>query len=179
MKFLTYILLSFILFTFSLSVYKLYLVKTHPLKYKDEILLNSKQYDLEASLISSLINVESSFNPNAKSSKNAVGLMQIKLSTANYLNDVEKLEKISEEDLFIPEINIKYGCKYLRYLLNKFKDVNTTLCAYNAGETNVINWLKSDYSSDGKTLNYIPFEETRNYVSKIQNNILFYSKYFN
>lgn len=178
MKILTTILLSVVCFTFCLTGYKLYQVKIHPIKYTSEIEKYSKKYNLDKTLINSLINVESGFNPNAKSNKNAIGLMQIKLSTANYLNDLENKEQITEEDLFIPEINIFYGCKYLKYLINKFKDITTSLCAYNAGETRVLSWLKSDYSLDGKTLNYIPFEETRNYVSKINSNQKFYKKVY-
>ena len=44
----------------------------------------------------------------------------------------------------------------------------TALAAYNAGTTNVDRWLSdSAYSSDGKTLDDIPYDETRNYVKKV------------
>ena len=105
--------------------------------------------------------------------------MQIKLETANYLNDIEKKKHITEEDLFIPEINIEYGCKYLRYLINKFEVPSTALAAYNAGETRVRSWLKTtEFSLDGKTLINIPYEETKNYVKKVNNNMKFYKKLF-
>ena len=127
-----------------------------------------------------MLNVESSFKETAKSNKNAIGLMQIKLSTANYLNDLNNQNKITETQLFTPATNIKYGCAYLKYLIDKFENLNTALASYNAGETRVREWLKSGiYSVDGKTLSYIPYEETRNYVEKINKNFKYYTKIFN
>ena len=61
--------------------------------------------------------------------------------------------------------------------MKKFDDKFTALAAYNAGETRVRSWLNStEFSSDKKTLKTIPFEETRNYVEKIKENIKFYKK---
>lgn len=174
------VLVVAICFTFGLSCYKLFLTATHPIKFKSEIVHFSNTYNLEPSLVASLINVESSFNKNAKSNKDAIGLMQIKLDTANYLNDLNNREHTTESQLFEVEINLKYGCEYLRYLLDKFIDTYTALAAYNAGETRVRSWLKSaNYSLDGNTLINIPYNETANYLVKIQNNLKFYKKIFN
>ena len=180
MKFWAVIILIFSAFTFVLAGYKTYQVFLHPIKFENEIKTYSKIYELEPSIVASLINTESSYNENAKSNKNAIGLMQIKLETANYLDEIYDRKFISEKELFDIEINIKYGCEYLRYLLNKFDDINTTIAAYNAGETRVRSWLKNeDYSFDGKTLKIIPFKETNNYVKKIKNNLKFYKKIYN
>ena len=180
MKLSIWILLLFTCFSFALSSYKLYLVFTHPLKFKEEIVFCAKDYDLSPELIASVINVESSFKETAKSNKNAIGLMQIKLTTANYLNKLNNQDEIREEELFVPSTNIKYGSQYLKYLIDKFENIQTALASYNAGETRVRSWLNSGiYSTDGKTLSYIPYEETKNYVEKINNNLKFYSKIFN
>lgn len=194
MKFGAYLILIFSAFAFILSGYKLLLVYTHPLKYKEEIEEYSDMYNLPYELVASLINVESSFNENAKSSKGAIGLMQIKYSTAKYIvkyyssdedlttNNLEKanennLNLTSENDLFNPKINIEIGCMYLRYLINKFSIVETALASYNAGETRVRVWLSdSNYSLDSKTLYNIPYKETKNYVKKVNNNINYYKK---
>ena len=179
MKIGALILIILSVFTFSLSGYNLYLVFTHPLKFKEEIVLYAKEYNLSPALVASVIKAESSFNESAKSYKNAIGLMQIKLSTANYLNDLKNENHLTEEELFNAKTNIKYGCEYLNYLMKKFKNVNTVLASYNAGETRVRSWLKSkEYSSDGITLNYIPYKETRNYVYKINKNSNYYSRIF-
>ena len=180
MKLGSYFLILLSLFAISFSSYKLFMVYLHPIKYEDEIIFYANEYTLSPKIIASVINVESGFDKNAKSNKDAIGLMQIKLNTANYLNQINNEEFITEKDLFTPTINIKYGCMYLQYLFNKFKDTNTVFAAYNAGETRVKTWLNNkDYSSDKITLNYIPYKETRNYVKKVNNNIKYYKKIYN
>lgn len=180
MKIGAIVLIAFSCLTFMLAGLKLYDVFSHPLKFEEDIMTYAKEYDLAPELIASVINVESSFKVNSKSKKNAIGLMQVKLSTANYINDIKNIDHITENDLFHPEVNIRYGCAYLNYLTKKFTSINTVLAAYNAGETIVRSWLNSGvYSLDGKTLSYIPFNETRSYVNKIQKNIKYYSKIFN
>lgn len=179
MKISVWILILLSCFAFALSGYKLYFALSHPLKFKEEIVFCANDYKLQPEFIASVINVESSFRKNSRSNKNAIGLMQIKLSTANYLNKINNLDEITETELFDPKTNIKYGCTYLQYLIKKFTSVNTAIAAYNAGETRVRTWLKSkEYSCDGINLNHIPYEETRNYVKKINKNIQYYEKLF-
>lgn len=180
MKIGAWILIFFSCLAFGIGAYNLFNVFTHPLKFETEIIACANQYDLPAELIASVINVESSFKENSRSNKDAIGLMQLKLTTANYMNELNSQEEISEEDLFSPSTNINLGCQYLRYLIDKFGQVDTALASYNAGETRVRTWLNSGiYSLDGKTLMYIPYEETRNYVEKINKNLKYYSKIFN
>lgn len=179
MKKMAVVLIVFICFAFGLGMVKLFLVLRHPIKYQNEIIKYSKQYNLQPTLVASVINVESSYNTHAKSNKNAIGLMQIKLDTANYIAELNKIETIEETDLFNPEINIKFGCMYLSYLMNKFEDKYTALAAYNAGETRVRTWLNNiDYSHNKKTLQHIPYKETSNYITKIKTNEKFYQKVY-
>lgn len=133
--------------------------------------------DLQPELIASIINAESSFNPNATSSKGAVGLMQILPSTAIWICNKEKIKYENLQSFYEPELNIKIGCLYFKYLLNKFGDINTALCAYNAGEGTVKTWLlNNDYSADGKIIqeNKIPFSETKNYTKKVHDGLKVY-----
>ena len=171
-----YLIIFSFIFTLLLAGYKTFLSLTHPIKFQLEIIDISAKYDLDPTIIASVINVESSYDVDAVSSKNALGLMQIKLSTAQYMNDYYGIDTmLNEEDLLNPLTNIEYGCMYIRYLLNKFDNIETSLCAYNAGETRVRVWLRDNqYSKDGKTLNYVPYQETNNYIKKIKNNIKFY-----
>lgn len=145
--------------------------------YANQINSISKQTGVESALIFSIIKAESKFNKNAESSAGAVGLMQIKLTSANYIAELDGNEKLIKEDLFIPQNNIFYGTKYLAYLINKFKNIDVAICAYNAGETNVRQWLSnSQYSSDGITLQTIPFAETEKYLKKVNFNFSVYKK---
>lgn len=147
----------------------------YPIKYKDEILKASNDYNLDPALICAVINAESSFNKNAKSRSGAVGLMQILPSTAEWVAAKLNFE-YSPKMLYEPNVNINFGCYYLSYLLDKFAIEATAICAYNAGEGIVRAWLLDEKcSSNGKALNYIPYNETRYYLNKVLNNKKIYS----
>lgn len=180
MKKLAIVLIICFVFTLGLSAYKIMLAITHPIKYENLIETNAEKFSIPSYVIASIINVESSYKEDAISSKNALGLMQIKLSTAQYMNDYYKLnDSIDETKLLSAKTNIEYGCRYLKYLINKFNNLYTALSAYNAGETRVRVWLRDEnFSSDGKSLNKIPYEETANYIEKIKKNIKFYEKIY-
>lgn len=134
-----------------------------PVKYIDEIKKYSSEYNLDEHLIMAVIRTESKFNTDAVSPKNAKGLMQLREDTASWC--IEHFSLNTNGDFTTPETNIQIGCSYLRYLIDKFGSVETALAAYNAGEGNVSDWLKSQ--GEENKLNEIPFEETRNYVNKV------------
>lgn len=82
--------------------------------------------------------------------------------------DAKELGITTEYDYMDPETNIRFGCHYLRHLIDVYGNIDTALAAYNGGMGNVYSWLNdSRYSDDGVTLKYIPFSETRNYVVKV------------
>ncbi len=146
----------------------------YPMKFKEEIIEYSKSYNVESALIASVANVESSFKEDARSSKGAVGLMQILPSTGEWIAS-QLGEEFSEQKLKEGEYNLKLGSFYLSYLIDYFNDVKLAVCAYNAGQGNVKNWLKDErYSKDGKQLNKIPFKETANYLNKVLKNYKYY-----
>ncbi|MCB1935556.1 MAG: transglycosylase SLT domain-containing protein [Nitrosomonas sp.] len=117
--------------------------------YFDLVQKLAPQYHLDPALVMAIITVESAFNPQAISHKNAQGLMQLIPETA---------ERFQVKNAFDPEENIKGGMAYLRWLLAFFKgDVVLTVAAYNAGEGAV-----------EKYQGIPPFSETKNYVEKIQ-----------
>ena len=105
-----------------------------------------------------------------------MGLMQITSSTGNFIaNNLN----VKDYSLLNPKTNILFGCWYLKYLKNKFNNLNVVVAAYNAGEGNVANWLSnSNYSLDGKTLNAIPFSETKRYVDKFATTFAKYKKLY-
>lgn len=138
-----------------------------PVAYGDSIARYSIENDLDPYLVMAVIKVESNFVPEAQSDY-AYGLMQLTEETAHW--NAKKMGLV-DYDYTDPDTNIKIGCYYLKYLIDKFKVVDTALAAYNGGISNVLNWLDNkEYSDDGKNLKYIPFTETRNYVKKVNNN---------
>lgn len=150
--------------------------KFFPYKYKEYVDTYSKEYGLDPMFVLSVIKTESKFDDDAHSHKNAVGLMQITAETGEWAAKEMGYSSFSKDDLYNEEYNIKMGCWYLKRLKEMFNgDLDLTIAAYNAGPTNVQNWLKNEqYSGDGKTIDYIPFGETKKYVDKVNT---YYSVY--
>lgn len=139
-----------------------------PFKHKEAILNYSRQNNLDPCLVLAIIKAESKFNSDARSNKDAVGLMQITEDTAEWVAKKMELKDYSSDKLYDEEYNIKMGCWYLNNLRDEFNDTNTFIAAYNAGRGNVNDWLNdSKYSDDGKTLKYIPYDETKQYVDRV------------
>ncbi|MFA6698402.1 MAG: lytic transglycosylase domain-containing protein [Eubacteriales bacterium] len=162
---LAIIMILAILFSQS-SWYKKY---KYPLKYVEYIQKYSKEYSVEAHLVASIIWVESKFEKGAVSHKDARGLMQLVPATASWTADKIELSPFDDTMLFDPEVNIRLGCWYLGYLRRQFpEDIELVLASYNGGIGNVKKWLANkNYSKDGLSLDYIPFNETRNYVATV------------
>lgn len=145
----------------------------YPIKYSNYVEEYSEYYNLDKYLVYSVIKTESKFNPNARSNKDAKGLMQITDKTANWAAKSIGLDNVS---IYDPETNIRMGTWYLNRLSMEFKnDLNLMITAYNGGSGNVRKWLNSSkYSDDGESLEKIPFRETSNYTKKVIEN---YKKY--
>jgi len=138
-----------------------------PLKYSEYIEKYSAEYGLSKYMVSGVIYAESRFDNKAHSGL-ARGLMQITDATADWV--AEKLGIDYDYDMAEePEINIKMGCYYLSCLIEKYHNEETALAAYNAGMGNVSKWLAdARYSSDGETLDDIPYGETKRYVKRVK-----------
>jgi len=135
---------------------------TLPLRHEDIIRQQADEKDLDPELVAAVIYAESRFR-DQESHAGARGLMQVTPATAELIEGLSGGSTFETEDLSNPDINIRYGTFYLRYLLDKF-DQNevAALAAYNGGETNVAAWGGSDLTRED-----IEFEETRNYVDNV------------
>jgi soluble lytic murein transglycosylase len=135
---------------------------TLPLRHEDIIRQQAAEKGVPADLIAAVIYAESRFRDQT-SHAGARGLMQITPATANLIEKLSGGQTFKFEDLADPDINIRYGTFYLRYLIDKFDDNDVAaLAAYNAGETNVAAWGGSSLRVDE-----IPFPETRGYVEDV------------
>jgi len=124
---------------------------------------------LDPALIAAVIYAETKFNPRT-SPAGAEGLMQIEPATAEFLAKLSGGYSFTTSDLGTPAINVAYGSYYLRYLLNHYEgDETLAVAAYNAGVTNVDEWV-AKARSEGKSLSVdeIPFAQTREYVKRVE-----------
>ncbi len=150
----------------------------YPVKYAEYVEKYSTEYGIDRELLFAVIKTESSFNPEAVSHANAVGLTQITPETFDWLRT-----KLGEEDdelsLLDPETSVKYGAFFLSYLLEEFENTDTALAAYHAGRGRVNGWLEDkSISHDGKTLAKIPIAETAHYVKKVNKALNAYNKLY-
>ncbi|MCR4944671.1 MAG: lytic transglycosylase domain-containing protein [Clostridium sp.] len=150
-----------------------------PFKHKEAIMKYSEENDLDPYFVLAVIRAESGFDTGATSHKNAMGLMQITDDTGKWIAEKMGLKDYTPDKLYDDEYNIKMGCWYLNNLRDEFKDVDLFVAAYNAGRGNVKEWLKNkEYSSNGKTLDYIPYKETKEYVDKVKTYYNIYKKIY-
>ena len=176
MRILSLVITSILIFVLCYSLYFSVERKLYPLKYQEYIKYYSDLCNLDFYLVISLIKIESDFNQKAVSIKGAKGLMQLMDSTSKYVADMIGKDSY---DVFNERDNIELGCHYLQYLLKKFPVTSTALCAYNAGEGNVSDWLgEKSLSQDGLNLAVIPFRETREYIVKFEKTFSKYKKLY-
>lgn len=146
---------------------KTFIFKTTYLDYVEN---SCKGTGIDPYLVLSIIRVESGFNPNAKSSKEAKGLMQITDTTCSDVSYI-LTDMGNNIDAYDPETNIKIGVSYLKTLIKKYNgNYYIALLAYNAGMGNVDNWIsKGIISADlnDHIVPEIPFNETKNYLRKV------------
>jgi soluble lytic murein transglycosylase-like protein len=118
-------------------------------RFDDLIVEHSNRHNIRTDLVRAVVQVESAFNPNARSPKGAMGLMQLMPATAR---------QFGVQNPFNPGENIRGGVAYLRQLLDRYSDnEELALAAYNAGPGAVAKY--------GETVP--PYQETKKYVLKI------------
>jgi peptidoglycan lytic transglycosylase len=132
----------------------------YPLRYEQIVRGHARNYDLDPALLAAVIYQESKFKADAESKSGAIGLMQLLPDTAKGIALHTGGSAFRVADLYDPELNVRYGCWYLRHLLRKYGDERTALAAYNAGQDNVDRWRR-----DGSG---IQFAETRAYVNRVE-----------
>lgn len=153
----------------------------YPLEYKNIIISNAEEYDIDPALVAAMIFVESKYVSSAQSHRGAMGLMQIMPNTGFWIAEQLAVSDFKEDKLLDPAINIMFGCWYIANLKQQFNnELIVVLAAYNAGRGNVKNWLDNN-NWDGKdaTIGDLPFEETRNYIKQVLEVYRKYEKIYN
>jgi soluble lytic murein transglycosylase len=132
-----------------------YLRMRYPLEYTEIVRGHARNYDLRPELLAAVIYTESKFDADAESPEGAVGLMQLLPETAKGIALRTGGRRFETDDLYDPEINVRYGSWYLRHLLQKYDgEVEKALAAYNGGQGNVDRGIE--------------YPETTAYVERVQ-----------
>lgn len=141
----------------------------YPFEHQELVYHYAEINKLDPLLVASVIKTESNFQATATSPKGARGLMQIMPDTANWINQQTGSGTLTSESLFNPETSIRLGTWYLADLFAEFQgDPVLVIAAYNAGRGNVQKWLTSQHwTGEHKTIDQIPFVETRQYIRRV------------
>jgi soluble lytic murein transglycosylase len=139
----------------------------YPLRYLDQVRTWAEARLLDPALVSAVIWTESRFRADAVSPRGAIGLMQIMPETGRWI--AAQIGVSEESPLTEPELNIRLGTWYLRYLINRFGDVEAALMAYNAGPGNVDRWRRERSE---------PFPETAAYAHRVLATVAVSRAYF-
>lgn len=144
----------------------------YPMAHERLAVAYSDAAGIEPQFLLSIMRAESVYDPDARSTVGAQGLMQMMPFTAIRIARLMGDQEFSMNRLHMPEINIGYGAYYLRKLLDYY-DGNMLLATagYNAGPTHVDRWLNvfGDLEMD-EFVETIPFKETRRYVKTVLRN---------
>ena len=132
----------------------------YPLAYEQIVRGHARHYRLDPALLAAVIYQESKFRADVRSHSGAIGLMQLLPSTAQGIATHTGGTRFRVDDLYDPELNVRYGAWYLRHLLDRYGDERTALAAYNAGQDNVDRWRREGGG--------IEFPETRAYVDRVE-----------
>lgn len=162
------------------QAYFFFLKRAYPVKYEEIVTAQAEKYELEPAFVYAVIRTESGFDPDARSNKDAIGLMQITSETFQWLQSKRGVEEpLPDEALLDPETNISYGVYLLSILKREFGNETAMLSGYNAGMGITATWLEDpEVSADGEHLDEIPYPETQAYVDRVLKSLEMYRKLY-
>ncbi len=147
----------------------------YPQAYAVEVRRWAVQYHVEPELLWAVMRQESACNPDDTSSAGAMGLLQLMPENVTEANAALGTA-YAPGDAYVPEVNIRLAAWQLGQWLTRYQgDVTLALMAYNAGPGSVDAWLQEPTSRNREDLlRFIPYGETREYVSQVSLNYQIY-----
>jgi soluble lytic murein transglycosylase len=142
----------------------------YPLPYESVIRREAAKNNFDPMLAAGLMRQESTFQADALSPQNAIGLMQVIPKTGKLLAKQLRV-KFSADKLFQPEYNIQLGMLYISGLVKLTGAPEYALAAFDAGEDRIAAWkAERNYDEIPELVESIPFSETRDYVQIVLRN---------
>ena len=142
----------------------------YPLPYEPALRREAAKNGFDPMLAAGLIRQESTFQADAVSHKNAVGLMQVLPQTGRLMARQLRV-RYTKNSLFEPDFNLQVGMVYVTGLLRSLGAPEYALAAFNAGEDRIALWrAERNYDEIPELVESIPFTETRDYVQIVLRN---------
>jgi soluble lytic murein transglycosylase len=142
----------------------------YPLPYESVIRREAAKNNFDPLLAAGLMRQESTFQADALSPTNAIGLMQVEPKTGKLLAKQLRVS-FSTKKLFEPEYNIQLGMLYISGLVKLTGAPEYALAAFDAGEDRIALWkAERNYDEIPELVESIPFSETRDYVQIVLRN---------
>jgi len=142
----------------------------YPLPYEAALRREAAKNDFDPMFAAGLIRQESTFQADAVSHANAIGLMQVLPKTGKLLARQLKV-RYAKNKLFEPDFNIELGMVYIAGLVRQMGGLEYAAAAYNAGEDRIAAWkAERNYEEVPELVESIPFTETREYVQVVLRN---------
>jgi soluble lytic murein transglycosylase len=146
----------------------------YPLPYEAALRREAAKNDFDPMFAAGLIRQESTFQADAVSHKNAIGLMQVLPKTGKLLAKQMKV-RYTKDKLFEPDFNLAVGMVYIANLVRQTGAPEYAAAAYNAGEDRIAAWKSErNYEEIAELVESIPFTETREYVQVVLRNTAVY-----
>jgi soluble lytic murein transglycosylase len=146
----------------------------YPLPYETALRREAAKNNFDPMFAAGLIRQESTFQADAVSRKDAIGLMQVLPKTGKLLAKQLKV-RYTKDKLFEPDYNIELGMVYIASLVRQTGAFEYAAAAYNAGEDRIAAWkAERNYEEIPELVESIPFTETREYVQVVLRNTAVY-----
>lgn len=151
----------------------------YPTPYEEFVRASAREFGVDDAWVYGIVRQESRFNPSARSSVGASGLMQIMPDTARWIARKLGLTDWRRAIEDAPDANVNFGTFYMKEMMDKL-DGSPVLAsaAYNAGPRRAENWRATVPLEGAIYIDTIPFSETRDYVRKVMANAVQYARRF-
>jgi peptidoglycan lytic transglycosylase len=149
----------------------------HPLAFWTIVRQEASANGVDPLLVEAMMRQESLFDPEARSSADARGLLQLLPATAQRVASGGGVDAAA---LTQPEVNIRLGVRYLSTLLARFGgDALKAIAAYNGGENAMTKWEQRFTGLEADAfVESITYRETRDYVKRVVTNYRTYQQLY-
>ncbi|MGH8691531.1 MAG: lytic transglycosylase domain-containing protein, partial [Burkholderiales bacterium] len=146
-----------------------------PLPYHAVFREYAGTHGVDEAWVLGLVRQESRFNPEARSSAGAAGLMQVMPRTARYVAARMGMRNYRAQSVTELQTNVTLGTGYLKLVMEQLGHPVLASTAYNAGPARARRWRDDKPLEGAIYVESIPFPETRDYVKKVMANSVYYA----